>query len=85
MGSAFMHGSHTYVGGKFDNNMIAIIAQLSYKISVANLPGNSPILRDISDKPRTFTPIEVSDQVTDMMINKDLSEWGHILDNIDVE
>jgi len=84
MGTSFMHASHTYVGGYFDNSMISIMAQISYDISVANIPGDSTILRDISHTPRNYTAIEVSDQVTNMMIDKEISEWGYVLNNIDV-
>ena len=45
MGSAFWHGSHTYVGHSFDNNMIAVIAYLAHQTSVAELSTNSTILR----------------------------------------
>jgi hypothetical protein len=30
MGSAFWHGSHTYLGNSYDNNMIAIIFYVAY-------------------------------------------------------
>jgi hypothetical protein len=29
-GSAFWHGSHTYVGYSFDNNMISVIGYLAH-------------------------------------------------------
>jgi hypothetical protein len=31
MGSSMWHGSHTFVGYSFDNNMIALIAYLGYQ------------------------------------------------------
>ena len=37
IGSAFMHGSHTYVGYSFDNQMIAVIAYLAHQLSVSTL------------------------------------------------
>jgi hypothetical protein len=30
MGSAMWHGSHTYAGYSFDNNMIAVISYLAH-------------------------------------------------------
>ena len=38
MGSAFWHGSHTYDGYSFDNNMIAVISYVVHQASVSNLP-----------------------------------------------
>lgn len=52
----------------------------------ANIPGSSsPILKFMSKTPRKHTPLEVTDQVVNMMIDKNVSEWGEILGNVDVE
>ena len=45
MGSAMWHGSHTYVGYSFDNNMIAVISYLAHQASISSLPGNSSVLK----------------------------------------
>ena len=63
MGSAFWHGSHTYVGYSFDNNMIAVIAYLAHQISVNSLPGNSSVLKQLSSTPRTKDGIDVSEEL----------------------
>jgi len=44
MGSAMWHGSHTYVGYSFDNNMIAVISYLAHQAAVSSLPSNSSVL-----------------------------------------
>ena len=66
MGSAFWHGSHTYVGYSFDNNMIAMIAYLAYQAAVSELPGTSSILKELSPTPRNKTGQEVSEQLVVM-------------------
>ncbi len=55
MGSAFWHGSHTYAGYIFDNNMIAVIAYLINEEITSNLPGNSTVLSQLSVTPRNHT------------------------------
>jgi len=61
MGSAMWHGSHTYVGYSFDNNMIAVISYLAHQASVSNLPGNSTVLKQLSLTPRSMDGVEVSE------------------------
>jgi hypothetical protein len=61
MGSAFWHGSHTYVGHSFDNNMIAVIAYLAHQTSVASLPTNPTVIHQVSLTPRSVDGIEVAD------------------------
>jgi hypothetical protein len=53
MGSAMWHGSHTYVGYSFDNNMIAVISYLAHQSSVVGLPSNSSVLHELSPTPRS--------------------------------
>jgi len=55
------HGSHTYVGYSFDNNMIAVISYLAHQASVSNLPGNSTVLKQLSLTPRSMDGVEVSE------------------------
>lgn len=66
MGSAMWHGSHTYVGYSFDNNMIAVISYLAHQISVSGLKSKSSILHELSPKPRSKTGVEVSGELVDM-------------------
>ena len=52
MGSAMWHGSHTFVGYSFDNNMIALISYLGYQSMVSGIGGDSSIINEISSTPR---------------------------------
>ena len=42
LGSAFWHGSHTFAGSAFDNQMISVIAYLAYQSTVKSLPSSQP-------------------------------------------
>ena len=48
MGSAFWHGSHTYLGNVQDNRLIDVIAFVGHQASVLNLPTNSSIIHDLN-------------------------------------
>lgn len=65
MGSAFWHGSHTYDGYSFDNNMIAVISYVAHQYSVASLPKSS-ILTELSATPRSKSAIAVTDDLVNM-------------------
>ena len=67
MGSAMYHASHTNLGNLFDNSVIGLISYLAYQAIVANLPGDNPILRDLSETPRQHTGIEVSANLTNWL------------------
>ena len=60
-GSSFWHGSHTFVGYSFDNQMISAIAYLAHQSIVDNLGGDSSILKELSDTPRNLTSAQVSE------------------------
>jgi hypothetical protein len=84
MGSAMWHGSHTYVGYSFDNNMIAVISYLAHQASVKNLPLESSILKQLSMTPRSKDGIEVSEDLVKMFSEKPVPEWAEILDTADL-
>ena len=83
-GSSFWHGSHTYVGYSFDNNMISVIAYLAHQASVSNLPGNSSILKELSPTPRNASSVEVSEQITKMFSTQPVVEWSETLWTVDM-
>jgi hypothetical protein len=64
MGSAMWHGSHTFVGYSFDNNMIALISYLGYQSMVSGIGGDSTIIKEISSTPRSMTGIETTTHLT---------------------
>lgn len=84
MGSSMWHGSHTYVGYSFDNNMIAVISYLAHQISVSGLPSQSSILHELSPIPRTKTGVQVSEELVAMFSDQPVDEWAQILDESDL-
>ena len=52
LGSAFWHGSYTYVGYSFDENLIAVVSYVGYQIMVENLNSTSPIINGLSNQTR---------------------------------
>jgi hypothetical protein len=84
MGSHFWHGSHTYAGMAFDNDMIAVISYLAMESITEHLPGDSLILKHMSETKRNHTSYEVVDSITNMFIDQPPSEWSMTLDSIDM-
>lgn len=78
------HGSHTYVGYSFDNNMIAVISYLAHQASVSHLPGNSSILKQLSLTPRSKDGVEVSEDLVKMFSEKEVPQWAELLDDADL-
>ena len=85
MGSALMHGSHTHVGGRFDNIMISMIAYISHQISIEHIPGGSSVLRELSKTPRKRSAEQEVERMTDMLINKDINQWPAIIESTDIQ
>lgn len=69
MGSAMWHGSHTYVGYSFDNNMIAVISYIAHQASVSSFP-HSSVLTELSETARSKTGVEVAQDLMDMFYQK---------------
>ena len=84
MGSAMWHGSHTYVGYSFDNNMIAVISYLAHQFSVSHLPSNSSILHELSVEKRSKSGLDVSEDLVRMFSEKHVDEWAEVLDTADL-
>jgi hypothetical protein len=51
-GSAFFHGSMTYVGKRFDNDLIAMLAFYGQQIMVQKFKTNSTVIHELSLTPR---------------------------------
>ena len=83
MGSAFWHGSHTYDGYSFDNNMIAVIAYLAHQSSVSYFP-SSPVLTELSLTPRNRTGTQVAEDLVTMFSGKPVDQWAEVLDTADL-
>jgi len=82
-GSSMWHGSHTFVGYSFDNNMIAVISYLAHQASVSGLPGNSTILKELSSDARNMTGVQVSEQLTNLFL-KPVTAWPEVLNSLDL-
>ena len=83
-GSSFWHGSHTFVGYSFDNQMISAIAYLAHQAITGSLAGDSSVLKELSDTPRNLTSAEVSEQLTLMFSNQPVVEWSETINTIDM-
>lgn len=70
MGSAMWHGSHTYVGYSFDNNMIAVISYLAHQASVVGLPTNSSIILELSETKRSKDSLQIAEDLVNMFNDK---------------
>lgn len=69
VGSAMWHGSHTFVGYSFDNNLMAVIGYLAHQASVSGLSTTSSIVHELSDTARSKTAAQTSQEVTLMFAN----------------
>ena len=69
VGSSMWHGSHTYVGQQFDNNLMAVIGFLAHQFSVSGLK-YSPELTDLNTTARNATALETAADVTAMFYTK---------------
>lgn len=77
------HGSHTFVGYSFDNNMIAVISYLAHQASVSGLSSKSTILKELSASPRNMTGVEVSTQLTNLFLQP-AETWPEVLNSLDL-
>lgn len=78
------HGSHTYVGYSFDNNMIAVISYLAHQQSVSSFASNSSILHELSPTPRTKSGQQVSEDLVKMFSDEPVGNWAQVLDEADL-
>ena len=74
LGSAFWHGSHTRLGSRADTELIGVMAFILHQASVAHLPP-SPVLTDLSPRPRPHTGVEVAQLLTDLYRTQPPSAW----------
>jgi hypothetical protein len=84
MGSHFWHGSHTYAGMVFDNQMIAVISYLALETVTEHMPGNSSVLKQLSETPRAKSSYEVVEGLTKMFSDEAPQEWSKTLTDMDM-
>ena len=80
-----MHGSHTHIGWLMDVNSMTFLAYLVHQISVSKLPGNSPILKELSDKPRKQDALGLIEDYTVTIKDKDISQWGRMIEHSGID
>jgi len=83
-GSAFWHGSHTYLGNVADNRFIDIVAFVAHQASVKNLPDVSSVVRDLSLTPRSKSSVESSEDLTKLFENTPVEEWTQAILDVDM-
>lgn len=83
VGSAFFHGSMTYVGFTFDCDFIGIIAYYAHNILVQKIHSNSTIIHELSLTPRKQSIQEIMINVTDYLAYKKPTEWVPVLNESD--
>lgn len=77
-GSAFMHGSHTSLGGLMDVRLIDLIAFTGHQASVAHLPCTGVtcnILRGLSREPRRWSAAESTMRMTEVVRTQPVNTW----------
>lgn len=83
VGSAFMHGTHTYVGYAFDVQMISVIAYQAHQTAIARIPSNSSILIELSETPRNQTSKQIINNITEMFYAQKVPIWAEVLETSD--
>ena len=73
-GSAFFHGSETFLGGNQDVMSNNLLAYVIHQAAVETLPFD-PIIHDLSYTPRGLNGKEIVDLWLDMFKNKPVEEW----------
>lgn len=79
-GSAFWHGSHTYLGNVADNRFIDVISFIAHQASVEYLPcdkesGQCAILHDLNTTSRAFTAVNSTQRLTEMFRTTPVDSW----------
>jgi len=82
-GSAFFHGSHTYVGWVFDNQMISIIAYMAHQSSIKFIAKDNVVLTYLQETKRSQTSSEIVDKVVKGFYQEDVPTWAKILNESD--
>lgn len=79
VGSHFWHGSHTYMGGRFDTHLIAAIMYSVQDVLVGGFAGKNTILTQLSEKPRSMSAGEFAGNLTALGMNAPPTEWTRFI------
>jgi len=86
MGSSFMHGSRTHLGGTFDNVPIAVIAYQYQQLMTDSLKNsvNSSVLHEISPTPRAYDGRVLANKLITIPLDFEIPDWNEALQELDV-
>ena len=68
----------------FDNQMIAVISYLAMETITEHMPGDSTVLKQLSETPRATSSHEVVEGITKMFSNQPPQDWSKTLTDIDM-
>lgn len=84
MGSCFFHGSNTKLGMQQDFHAIKVVLYLIHQASLAGLQGKSSITTDFRSSPRTYTSVELANQLQRMYASEPVRNWYSITKAMDI-
>ena len=85
MMSGFMHGSHTSLGGTFDVGGIDIFAWTIHQVMLQNMDcANVTAVKDLQNTPRNRTAEEVAEELMDLYLTQNVTEWQEIFRSYDL-
>ena len=74
IGSAFWHGSHTFLGSIFDNDMIYIITMAAGQAAISW--SDSPILNNWSETEVYKPAKDIINEITEMIAEEPVNNWA---------
>jgi hypothetical protein len=87
MGSSFMHGSRTRLGGAFDNIPIGVISYNYFQLMTDSLKavgnGTDSILHELSPAPRAYNGRVLATKLHTIPLQFELNDWLSALDKLD--
>lgn len=82
-GSSHLHGSHTVLGMAFDNNVISVLAYVSYQSLLDALGGSDePALKCVANVTECLDADQVTDRITQMPLNLPVEKWMAEFDDL---
>jgi hypothetical protein len=79
IGSHFWHGSHTYMGGRFDTHLIAAIMYSVQDVLVGGFANSNTILTQLSETPRSMSASQFAANLTALGVNASPNEWTRFI------
>jgi len=86
MGSSFMHGSRTSLGGAFDNIPISVIAYQYFQLMTDSLTaknGTHSVLHELSESPRAYDGRVLATKLHTIPLEHELNDWHTALNKLD--